>query len=240
VTCFLLIVPAHAATAELTIGVLLPPDPLEATSLRRGITVAIERANDTRSGVRAHALFRSREGQWGTQGQEAAEMVVDDGAQALIAPRDRAITHLALQVAGRTGTPVVTLCPDKSVVRAGIPWMVRIGPALGDETSLLELMSAPGPEDSAAAQGRAAFVRAFQKQFHADPDLTAILAHDAAALLLDLSRTSGGKPLRVQFPVAGQRLGASGILKFDRSGNRILDAQPVSSGQAGRPIIALP
>jgi ABC-type branched-subunit amino acid transport system substrate-binding protein len=44
---------------------------------------------------------------------------------------------LALQVAGRTATPVVTLCPDASVTGAGIPWMVRIVPQDTDEAQAL-------------------------------------------------------------------------------------------------------
>ena len=64
-------------------------------------------------------------------------MVLDDGAQALIAPPNGAATHLALQVAGRTAVPVISLCADSSVSRTGVPWMVRIAPTTIEEARFL-------------------------------------------------------------------------------------------------------
>ena len=64
-------------------------------------------------------------------------MVLDDGAQGLIAPPNGAATHLALQVAGRTAVPVVSLCADSSVSRTGVPWMARIVPTTIEEGRFL-------------------------------------------------------------------------------------------------------
>ena len=64
-------------------------------------------------------------------------MVLDDEACGLIAPPSGAASHLSLQVAGRTAVPVISLCPDASVTKAGIPWMIRIVPETREEARLL-------------------------------------------------------------------------------------------------------
>ncbi len=129
--------PARAATGptNVVIGLLLPPEEAEVASLRAGALLAVEQANKTASN--ASLVIRGRVGQWGADGEEAARMVLDDGAQALIAPPNGAATHLALQVAGRTAVPVISLCADSSVSRTGVPWMVRIVPTTVEEAGLL-------------------------------------------------------------------------------------------------------
>ncbi len=119
----------------LVIGLLLPPEEAEAASLRAGALLAVEQANKAASNTTL--VIRGRVGQWGADGEEAARMVLDDGAQALIAPPNGAATHLALQVAGRTATPVASLCADSSVSRTGTPWMVRIVPTTIEEARFL-------------------------------------------------------------------------------------------------------
>ena len=140
--------PAWAAseTGKIVIGLLLPPEEAEAASLRAGAVLAVEQANKVTSN--ATLVIRGRVGQWGADGEEAARMVLDDGAQALIAPPNGAATHLALQVAGRTATPVASLCADSSVSRTGTPWMVRIVPTTIEEARYLLATSnaeIPGP-----------------------------------------------------------------------------------------------
>ncbi|MGO8930667.1 MAG: ABC transporter substrate-binding protein [Limisphaerales bacterium] len=142
--------PAWAAseTGKAVIGLLLPPEEAEAASLRAGALLAVEQANKATSN--ASLVIRGRVGQWGADGEEAARMVLDDGAQGLIAPPNGAATHLALQVAGRTAVPVVSLCADSSVSRTGVPWMVRIVPATIEEARfLLASLDAgtPGPPE---------------------------------------------------------------------------------------------
>jgi len=120
------------AAARFVIGVLLPPQDATASSLRQGALCALDEVNRA-SGGGLSLVFRGRLDQWGADGAEAARLVTEDGAGALVAPPGGAASHLALQVAGRTAVPVVSLCPDTSVTRAGIPWMVRIMPRSGDE-----------------------------------------------------------------------------------------------------------
>ena len=130
--------PAWAAPegAKVVIGLLLPPEEAEAASLRAGVLLAVEHAN-LASTSSVSLVIRGRTGQWGADAVEAARMVFDDGAQALIAPPNGAATHLALQVAGRTAVPVISLCADSSVSRTGVPWMVRIAPSTIEEARLL-------------------------------------------------------------------------------------------------------
>jgi len=140
--------PARVATdsANVIIGLLLPPEEAEAASLRAGAQLAVEQSK--KEGSNASLVIRGRVGQWGADGEEAARMVLDDGAQALIAPPNGAATHLALQVAGRTATPVASLCADSSVSRTGTPWMVRIVPTTIEEARYLLATSnaeIPGP-----------------------------------------------------------------------------------------------
>jgi ABC-type branched-subunit amino acid transport system substrate-binding protein len=130
--------PAWAApeSAKVVIGLLLPPEEAEAASLRAGALLAMEQANRA-STSKVTLVIRGRTGQWGADAVEAARMVLDDGAQGLIAPPNGAATHLALQVAGRTAVPVISLCADSSVSQTGVPWMVRIAPTTIEEGRFL-------------------------------------------------------------------------------------------------------
>ena len=114
------------------IGVLLPPEEPQALSVREGILLAEAQVNKT-GGTNARVIIRGRTGQWGADGVEAARMVTDDGVDGLIAPPDGAASHLTLQVSGRTAVPVMCLCPDSSVGRTGVPWMLRVVPRTEDE-----------------------------------------------------------------------------------------------------------
>jgi len=319
------------------IGLLLPPEETEATSLRRGVQLGVNHVNQS-LGMRVSLLVRGRVGQWGADGEEAGRMVLDDGVRGLITAPGGDPSHLALQIAGRTATPVISLCPDSSVVGAGVPWMVRIVPGTRDEARLLFssfrtnatgrefLWSAlvpterPGRETTSdlrnaaeaegrvlrrpvevawplkdcskivqqvlaaqpdgillwldatragnlakslraagftgrlagpsrlqstsftASAGRAAegfllpspvsdavskstaahFTSAYRQQFGEEPDATSRVAYDAAVLLTDLLRESGDTPPRHAFPIKRERPGASGCLKFDANGNRIV------------------
>ncbi len=120
-----------AATA-LVLGLLLPPDEPQAEAIREGVTAAVQEAN--RGTGRVVVLkVRGRKGPWGSDASEAARLVEDDRASALVAPPSGAATHLVLQVAGRTGVPVATLCPDSSVTKTAVPWVVRVVPTTADE-----------------------------------------------------------------------------------------------------------
>ena len=122
---------ATAGSSPIRIGLLLPPEETEAESLQRGAELAVARANDGPRSV--ELIIRGRQGQWGDDGVEAGRMVLDDSVVGLVAPSGGMPTHLALQVAGRTATPVVSLCADGSVTGAGVPWSVRMVPSTTDE-----------------------------------------------------------------------------------------------------------
>ena len=127
---------AAPESAKVVIGLLLPPEEAEAASLRGGAMLAVEQANQAPT-PKVTLVIRGRIGQWGAVAVEAARMVLDDGAQGLIAPPNGAATHLALQVAGRTAVPVISLCADSSVSQTGVPWMVRIASTTIEEARFL-------------------------------------------------------------------------------------------------------
>lgn len=126
----------HSLAQAPVIGLLLPPDEPYRDRLRRGALQALETFNATNS-TPVRLIIRGRPGQWGDDGVEAGRLVLDDDARVLIAPPSGAASHLVLQVAGRTRTPVISLCADRSISGAGIPWMLRLVPTTVAEASLL-------------------------------------------------------------------------------------------------------
>jgi ABC-type branched-subunit amino acid transport system substrate-binding protein len=130
-------------------GLLLPPEEAEGVSIRQGVELGIEQANQSAK-AQVGLIIRGRVGQWGADGEEAGRMVLNDGVQGMIAPPGGSPAHLALQVSGRTATPVVALCPDSSVIGAGIPWMVCAVPGTIAEASALFAL---WPSKSTAAGG---------------------------------------------------------------------------------------
>lgn len=326
---------------DLRIGLLLPAGQVESASLRRGAQLGADHVNQS-SGKKVSLWLRNRAGQWGTDGEEAGGLVLDESVSSLIAPPDGASSHLALQVAGRTATPVISLCPDSSVVGAGIPWMVRIVPSTRDEAqtlfttlrtnatgrpfrwcalvpteragreasedlrkaaetagALLDrfITVAPGLKDygeiekqvlaaqsdgvllwlevtlagrlvkalraagfkgqfagpgrlqsamlvssagnaaegvllpssvldSASAATASRFAAAYRDRFAEEPDTMARVAFDAVVLLASLLR-GGNEPPHRAFPITSELAGASGWLKFDKSGNRLVPLELV-------------
>src|SRR5262245_33733252 len=106
----LVAVRASAGGSEypLKIGLLAPPDKSDAISVRQAAQIAA-----VQTGVLI--IVRGKPGQWGTDGNEAAVLALDDEVAGIITSGDGSVAHQALQVAGRTRIPVVTLCPDSSV-----------------------------------------------------------------------------------------------------------------------------
>jgi branched-chain amino acid transport system substrate-binding protein len=127
---------AAAGNANITIGLLLPPEEAQAASIRDGVTMAVDDANRSAKG-QVRLVIRGRIGQWGADAVEAARLVTDDAATGLLAPTGGAASHLALQVAGRTAVPVISLCADSSITRTGVPWMLRVVPRTIEEARAL-------------------------------------------------------------------------------------------------------
>lgn len=127
--------PAPALAGERTpvkIGLLLPPTEVEAQNILRGAQLGVEFAN-REPGRPVELIVRGQPGQWGTEGNEAVVLALDDGVEAIIAPTAGTAAHQVLQVAGRTRKPVVSLCPDSSVTGPRIPWTIRIAPRTDEE-----------------------------------------------------------------------------------------------------------
>ncbi|MHB8520257.1 MAG: ABC transporter substrate-binding protein [Limisphaerales bacterium] len=69
---------------------------------------------------------------------------------------------------------------------------------------------------------RQRFEGAFLKHYGRDADPTAAMAYDAATLLIGSLRTSGDEPAYRAFPLIASSRGATGMLSFDRRGNRLV------------------
>ena len=123
---------AEPATTAARIGLLVPADNAEAEILVRGATLGIKAANE-RPGVKVELAVRGKPGQWGTEGDEAAVLALDEEVAGIISPPDGAAAHQVLQIAGRTRIPVISLCSDTSVTGAGVPWARRIVPSQTEE-----------------------------------------------------------------------------------------------------------
>ncbi|MEK7684617.1 MAG: ABC transporter substrate-binding protein [Verrucomicrobiota bacterium] len=76
--------------------------------------------------------------------------------------------------------------------------------------------------DEASRELSKSFAAAFRKQFGSEPDATAAMAYDAAGLLIGILRKPGEESLHRAFPLTGSVPGASGSLRFDRDGNRLV------------------
>jgi ABC-type branched-subunit amino acid transport system substrate-binding protein len=125
-----------AGARPLTLGLIAPPGEWDATSLRRGVELAVAEANGSGDGTVALDV-QGEDGQWGTVGNSAVALVCAQHVDALITPSDGAAAHLILQVAGRTRVPVASLCSDSSVTEAGVPWAIRVVPRTDQEAAAL-------------------------------------------------------------------------------------------------------
>jgi ABC-type branched-subunit amino acid transport system substrate-binding protein len=125
-----------AGAAQLTLGLVAPPSEPDATSLLRGVQLAVAAANET-GGSQVRLEVRSENGQWGTVGNDAVILVSERHVDAIIAPSDGGASHLILQVSGRMRVPVASLCSDSSVTYAGVPWAIRVVPRTDQEAEAL-------------------------------------------------------------------------------------------------------
>jgi branched-chain amino acid transport system substrate-binding protein len=125
-----------AGERELTLGLIVPPSEPDATSLLRGVQLAVADANEN-AGAPVGLEVRSESGQWGSAGNDAVILVSERHVDAIITPSDGAATHLILQVSGRTRVPVASVCSDSSVTAAGVPWAVRVVPRTDQEAETL-------------------------------------------------------------------------------------------------------
>jgi len=125
-----------AGAPGVTLGLIVPPSEPDALSLLRGARLAV--AEENGAGRAPVGLeVRSENGQWGSAGNDAVELVSNRHVDAIITPSDGAASHLILQVSGRTRVPVASVCPDSSVTRAGVPWVVRVVARTDQEAEVL-------------------------------------------------------------------------------------------------------
>ncbi|NWF86148.1 MAG: ABC transporter substrate-binding protein [Bryobacteraceae bacterium] len=190
-------------TSALKIGLLLPPGEPDAPAILQGARRGAEHA--TRElGREVELVVRGNPGQWGTEGDDAVALALDEGAQALIAPTAGTAAHQVLQVAGRTRIPVVSLCSDSSVTSAGIPWTVRIAPRTDEEaaavlTALKRIRASEGNANGNAGGSLrvAAFVPAERAGREAAKDLRTAAATAAVELAEPIQVLTNTEPASV-------------------------------------------
>jgi ABC-type branched-subunit amino acid transport system substrate-binding protein len=125
-----------AGVRQVKLGLVVPPTESDATSLLRGVQLAVAEANEA-GDASVKLEVRSENGQWGTVGNDAVVLVSNRHVDAIITPSDGAASHLILQVSGRTQVPVASVCSDSSVTEAGVPWAVRVVPRTDQEAEVL-------------------------------------------------------------------------------------------------------
>ena len=135
---WLLLAPFAGGTGmhQVTLGLVAPPTEPDATSLLRGVQLAVAEANESDQ-ASVGLEVRSENGQWGTVGNDAVILICNRHVDAIITPSDGAATHLILQVSGRTRVPVASVCSDSSITEAGVPWAVRVVPRTDQEAETL-------------------------------------------------------------------------------------------------------
>ena len=121
-----------AEVRRVTLGLVVPSSAPDATSLLRGVQLAVAEANET-SPASVGLEVRSENGQWGTVGNDAVLLVSERQVDAIITPSDGGASHLILQVSGRMRIPVASVCSDSSVTEAGGPWVIRVVPRTDQE-----------------------------------------------------------------------------------------------------------
>jgi branched-chain amino acid transport system substrate-binding protein len=125
-----------AGVPQVTLGLVAPPSEPDATSLQRGVQLAVADANEKGDGP-VRLEVRSENGQWGTVGNDAVILVSERHVGAIITPSDGGASHLILQVSGRMRIPVASVCSDSSVTYAGVPWVIRVVPRTDQEAEAL-------------------------------------------------------------------------------------------------------
>ncbi|MBI4327066.1 MAG: amino acid ABC transporter substrate-binding protein, partial [Chloroflexi bacterium] len=103
------------------------------------------------------------------------------------------------------------------------PGRLRSGAFVDGAGNAAENFVVPGMVvDKASRELSGSFAAAFRQQFGSEPDPTAAMAYDAAGLLSGILRKSGEESVHRAFPLTGSMPGASGSLRFDGDGNRIV------------------
>ncbi|MCX6904774.1 MAG: ABC transporter substrate-binding protein [Verrucomicrobia bacterium] len=105
--------------------------------------------------------------------------------------------------------------------KLGGPGTLQSGDFLNAAAAASEGFLLPGPVlDEASRAAFARFAGAYRDRYQSEPDASAALAYDAAKLLVSVLRKAGSETPRRAFPLLETPPGASGVLSFDKEGNR--------------------
>lgn len=126
--------PVNPALTEIRLGLIATLEGRGSEigrSMRDGIILALEEANQDGGahGLPFRLLERNDQGPWGASSNEMARLTLEDEVWAVFGSAEAASVHIALRVALKTRTPVIsTGCSDPTLTETGIPWIVRTFP----------------------------------------------------------------------------------------------------------------
>lgn len=126
----------ETAPATVRIGLMIPapdaPDGELGESLRRGVALRIDQANDEArelGSIPYELVVRHDSGAWGAASNTLVQLAYDEDVWAVIGSVDASSTHVALRVALKAEMPMVnTASTDPTVTETGIPWILRCYP----------------------------------------------------------------------------------------------------------------
>jgi branched-chain amino acid transport system substrate-binding protein len=118
---------------ETRLGLLAPlsgPRQAEGEALRRGAELAIEEENAAAlpAGRRLALAIADESGPWGRASSQAASLLFEEHALAIVTSADGGSAHLAEQLANKFSVPILTLSSDATTTEINLPWIFRLGP----------------------------------------------------------------------------------------------------------------
>lgn len=205
------------SSSRIKIGLLIPTrDRLasEGRGVENAARLALAEANARDQDHRFELSIAPSDLPWGAQTSELVRLIYAEKVPVIIGGLDSRSAHLAAQVVTRAKGQalLLTLASDATLTQMGIPWVFRIGP--GD--------AAQAPVSPACLQLRESFQRRYRARYQEPPTITAAYAYDAVRITLEAMGSAGIEPANILRLLSGERyLGVTGLIQFDKSGNRI-------------------
>lgn len=124
-----------AGLESVRIGLIAPLEGVEdawaGTSLKRGVELAMQEANESGGygGLAFELVVRNDRPLWGSSANTLVELAYEHRVWAIIGSIDSNSTHVALRAAFKAEVPIVNVgSSDPTVTETGIPWIIRCTP----------------------------------------------------------------------------------------------------------------
>ena len=112
---------------EVRAGLLLPADAALAAEVSRGAALAAEFLSGPAG--RVTVVERRVDGHWGSEASRVVELIYGEGVQGVVTGPDRAASHLAAQVTGKSHVPILCGSAASALTRIPLPWILQCAPA---------------------------------------------------------------------------------------------------------------